>query len=219
MPIPGMPMLMGGQIASLKYLSSSISPPVGATVNIPSGVVAGDLLVMMDAGGSFINPPGALNPAGWTGMGNTTSGKTRVQSRYKIAQAGDAGASMATLGALGGTAIIVAFRGRKPILGITPSSVGQQGTTGNPTPQTVSSGGVSGPLVSIGIYVANAVVDPRSFQVGGVEAKDGEVGNPLGGDTYLAWKIFPILGQDCVIDMDDEGEQHMHSFYLQVSSW
>lgn len=212
-------MMFGGGGPGLVYRSSAITDGLGTATNtIPLDVVAGDLLIMMDAGGSLFSAPSALAPAGWSEMGNTTVGKTRVQSRYKIASGTDAGTSIATLGALGGTSMIVAFEPRKPIVSLAASSVNQQASTSDPTAQTILANGVAGPLVAVGVYVANAAIDPRIFTIGGVDAKDQELSS-LTGDTWMAWKIFDKNGSDVVVDMDDEGDQHLHSWYVRVTAW
>lgn len=218
MGVPAMPMMMAGPRGpGLVYKSSSVIT-LAATNNIPNDVIAGDLLIMVDAGGGPFSPPSALAPSGWTEMGSTTVGKTRVQSRYKIAAGGDAGASIATLGSLGGTSMIIAFTPRKPILTLTASSVNQQASTGNPSAQTITAGGQTGPMIGVGFYVANAAVDPRTFTIGGVDAKDQEL-QSITGDTYTAWKIFEKAGSDINVDMDDEGDQHLHSWWVKVATW
>lgn len=210
MPIPGMPAMMAGDL-SLKFLTSAVG--LSGTITIPAETRAGDILVMQDSGGGAFVPPTALAPAGWTEMGNTTGTKVRFQSRYKIAESSDAGSSMSTLGVLGGAAIISVFRPSSPVLSIDAPTPEQEGTSGNPAPQTISLATLSGPLIAISCYASDSVIDPRTFS----PSADGEVSS-ADGTNVMAYKIFNSVAADCTVDMDAEGsENHMHSFYLRVA--
>jgi hypothetical protein len=205
-------------LTSLTAQSSSTSS--STTINAPATVNAGDLLVMWDF--SRGNPaPADVVPNLFTRITPNTftlAGDHRAVASYKIADGTEDGAAITgmTVGASGGYKAMYLFRGDKPIVSVTPGSVANESTTGNPAAQTVASGSGLAPLIVFGCYGTSGTVNPRTFTVAAVDAKDGEITPNV--RCYLAYKIYMSSPADVVVDMDDEGSNGLGSFYLSVQS-
>ena len=190
------------------------------TVVIPATVIAGDLLVLLDYARN--GNTGAPTDVVFTNFTRLTTNQLfdtsstedeRAVLSYKIAVGADAGATITGMtGALQRGKALYVFRGDVPISSVTPSTVSQQVTSGNPTAQTVAASGGAPPLVILGAYNSTNAVSPRTFTVGGLAAKDGEINGVT--TSYLAYKIYNASPADASIDMDDEGTNMLASCYL-----
>jgi hypothetical protein len=202
-----------------------------ATITAPANIQAGDLIVMVDqaSGGIVGTPPAAVTPTNFTALVTSfTAGTSRMCVSYKLAVGTEGGTSITGMaGASGGGSakVMYVFRGNKAATALTVASANSQGTTGNPNPQSVTASGGVAPLVVLGFYgmeIGTAgAVNPRTFTVGGVPAKDGEteaVGDStLDVDTWLAYKIYNTAPADVSVDMDDEGAGSLlASGYIQM---
>lgn len=178
------------------------------TITVPAGVIAGDLLVLLDnAQGATV--PTTVIPSGFTSIGNINDGgQARQILSYKIADGSEASALLTGMNSTSETKALYVFRGNTRILSASPLSVNGQATTGNPTAQTVTAGAGVVPLVVIGGYGANAAVSPRTM----TPAKDGEINSST--VMYLAYKIYNISPADVSVDMDDEGINYLQSCYI-----
>lgn len=188
----------------------------GASVTAPADIIAGDLLVLADvAGGPSL--PAAVTPSGWTLIASTTAGTTlRGMLHYKIATGDEASSIITGMNGSTNNKVLLVFRPNAPIQSATPNTFGAEGTTNNPSPQTVIASAGTPPLVVLGLYGAGVAVDPRTFTVGGSAAKDGEV-SASGNRLYTAWKIYNSSPANVVIDMDDESLQVLQSGYIAVA--
>lgn len=111
------------------------------------------------------------------------------------------------------------FRGNIAATTLTPSTWNQATNAGDPPAQTVLSASGIAPLVVFGCYGANSTISTRTFTVGGVGAKDGEI---QGGDNtngcWLAYKIYNSAPADVVVDMPNSGGANLlESGYIQMA--
>lgn len=196
-----------GSSLSLAFYTSATS--TAATIAVPAEVVGGDLMVLYDVAGGT---PGSVTPTGWTLINSAASGAVRAVISYRIATNTDAGASVTGMDSTAMRKAMLVFRG--PVVAVSVSSVGSQGTDANPAAQTVLAASGTPPLIVFGGYsCGNNPVDPRTFTVASVAAKDGEVFADT--KSYLAYKIYNSNPADVVIDMNNEGNNNLlNSFYL-----
>jgi hypothetical protein len=188
------------------------------TITAPADIIAGDLLILMDATAGSYGAPTLVTPSGWTNIVNITTGKGRMAVHRKIADGSEASSNIVTMGGAYDVLfnkILVVYRGNIPATSQTTSTPNTQATTGDPGAQTVSASGGVAPLVVIGCYASDGTVDPRTFTQGGSPAKDGEANGNTSG--YQAWKIFNTAPADIVVDMQDEGTNFLASFYVSLS--
>lgn len=193
---------------------TTISQQASATdtdnsVNCPA-VIAGDLILVLNVAEDSGVPPTNTTPSGFTQIFTATGNPLnfyRITLSAKIATGSEGGAAITGFtGNQMARIVVLTFRGDIPISLATPSTPVSPGwVTGNPTSQTVLSAAGVAPLVVLGVYGGGnlQVINPRTFTVGGVGSKDGEVNAST--ELYLAWKIYNTAPADVVVDMDDEG--------------
>jgi hypothetical protein len=217
----------GRALTSITQVLSATS--TATTITAPSGIQAGDLIVMADCAGGVSTPTDVI-PTGFTGIEtNTTPITSRMRCSYKLADGSEGGTSITGMAATGFGSVakaIYVFRGDFPASSLTLADVETQGTSGNPTAQTVSASGGIAPLVILGFYAeadTSAAVNPRTFTVAGSPAKDGELQSTsnasLDIDLWIAYKIYNSAPQNASIDMDDEGNDgnSLMSCYIQMA--
>lgn len=90
----------------------------------------------------------------------------------------------------------------------TPASSNQQGTTGNPTVQTITPTTDAG--IWIGIYAASAAVSPRTSSL----TATGELNQST--RHYMKYGIFNSGATSGTVDMADEGTNLLRSFWIPV---
>jgi hypothetical protein len=202
----------------------SATDSAGATMTLPVGIQAGDLIVLWDHAVSAATPVTAV-PSGFNSIANDTVGDgfNRVILSYKVAVGTESGATITGM-TNNGTAVdlvklVYVFRGNQPIKAVNVVSAAIDSIHTNPTAQVVSSGSGKAPLVVIGAYSCyDGTINPRSF----TPAKDGEI-NVTGStqarvQSYLAYKIYNSAPADVTIDMDDEGNGNsLASCYISCS--
>jgi hypothetical protein len=201
---------------TLSQVASATS--TSATITGPAGITAGDLLVLWDTAASFASVPTVVVPTGFSSISNQNNGtNNRAILSAKIADGSEASASITGMnGDSANLKSLYVFRGSVPLTAFVANDVGQEITANNPSAQTCNASGGAVPLVVIGAYRSPGVIDPRTFTVGGSDAKDGEI-NPAA-TNYLAYKIYNSAPADVTIDMDDEGSINvLVSTYITVS--
>lgn len=182
-----------------------------ATLTVPSGVRAGDLLVFLDRV-STTGLPTSVVPSGFTtAVTSNDATNVRMITSYKIANGTEGGTNITgmTPGDFEDGKALLVFRGNKPIRTASLLDAAGEVTNGNPASQVVNASGGAAPLIVIAGYASNTAVNPRTF----TPTKDGEV-NP---DTllYLAYKIYNSGPADVTVDIDDEGNGNgLQSFYI-----
>jgi hypothetical protein len=205
--------LMTGGLTSLTQILSA-SGTQTATVAVPSGVQAGDLLVFCDLAFDAA-APAAVTPSGFTNVVNTTSTNYRYMISYKIALGTESGTNIT------GTAVankndkaLVIWRGDAPVSLVSAADSAFQAITTAPTNQVVDASAGLAPLIVLAMYACSASpVDVRGFS----PAKDGEVAAHVD-EFWFAWKTYNLSPANVTISMADEGALNaLGSLYLAVS--
>jgi hypothetical protein len=205
MSFPGTfaPGLFASAAPALTTLTQALSAVSTApTITGPAGILAGDLLVLVDIAATA-GIPTAVVPSGFNTIANTTDGiATRQILSYKVADGSEASASLTGMAVGSGTAkVLVVFRGNVPIATAVAQDAAGEVTTGNPSAQVANASSGVAPLVVVAGYGSSGTIDPRSFS----PSKDGEVENQGGAiKAVLAWKVYNASPADVTIDMDDE---------------
>ena len=190
----------------------------GAGVEVPAGTMAGDVIVLLERDVAITTPPANGVPSGFTLIGTQDDGSgVRSTASYGIAAGGEAGNPLGTgmTGGLAAERAIAVFRPDAPISSVGISAVGSEVTTGDPSAQTVLSGGAATPVIAFGAYGSRSpgTVSPRTFS----PTKAGEVrADQVWGDSWLAWLIFNSSPSNVSVDMSDEGSlNQLMSWYLR----
>jgi hypothetical protein len=194
-------------------LSQVFSSTSATTPNVSGQVQAGDLIAFMDVARNNVGAPANVTPSGFTNI-LTFVEDARMSVHYKIS-AGNETTIAGMNGGVENQKMAYVFRGDHPITAVSPSTPTTQGTTGDPSPQTVSASGGLSPLIIFGCYRGSGAVGTRTFTVGGSAAKDGEIN--FNTNSYLAYKIYNQSPQDAVIDEGDNGDNMLASFYIACS--
>jgi hypothetical protein len=217
----------GGPLTAIALVLSATSPSPGnsSTITLPSGIQAGDLIVIADAADGN-STPSAVIPAGFTeAVASTTSTGIRMCLSYNLANGSEGGTVITGMaGNGGGSAVKVCyvFRGNRPATAVSVGSPVSEGTGNNPSSKNITSGSGIAPLVVLGAYTATVGaggVNPRTM----TPAKDGELegvgdGSSFDHDLWLAYKIYNAAPADVTIDMDDENFQIIMGCYLTMSN-
>lgn len=174
-------------------VGSSIDPTV------PSGILAGDLLV---AFGVKEFSTAVSTPSGWTRVDEDTDADGTIHMVAKIADGTETGDIVLFTSFAADKGMCVAFKGEMSSLG-SMVDIAAQVTDGNPAAQVKNASTLgTTPFLVIGVYATqNATVDPRTFT--GATA-DGEEGAT---EAWCKWKAY-LAGSspsDITIDMDGEG--------------
>lgn len=200
----------GGQ--TLAFRSSATS--TASTIVAPSGIVAGDLLVLYDNAANISGFPTAVIPTGFDSpaiinqTGGSASNRRCIVSK-KIANGTEAGATITGMdGTLLDAKILVVFSTNGATNSTAFDSVIQI-TQGDPTIQTIDSSIGSPPLISLGFL--------RNEGGGGgtmSPTQDGIVGS---GTHQGYYKIYNSSPADVTFDTGDGGNNNMlMSFYIEV---
>lgn len=210
-----------GAIAPVvRQLSFIASTTANATsIALPASIQAGDLLIYGDIARDS-SPPSAVTPTGFTNMTNEGAFSTRLMTHYRFADGTESG--LTRTGMTGTTSrnakIVLQFRANQALSGVSPQSLGDEVTNGNPNQQTITASGGTAPVVLFAFYgcmgnVTNSGnVSVRDFS----PAQDAEVS--VGTTFYAKYKIINPADtlQNHTVDMtDDNGDQGLASGYLQ----
>lgn len=196
-------------ISTLILHGSSTSS--SSTISVPAGTKAGDLLVLIDYG--YLLSGSA--PSGFTEITSIAGGDFSVMASYKIAAANETNLTGRVPGEGYAPKVLAVLRGSAPISSATAAGVQKSGpTNSNPASISVTASGGTAPLLVLGFYASEGVINPRTFS----PSKDSEVGHG-NSDGYIAWRFDLASGQDTTIDMDDEGSGNsLIGCYLQLSA-
>jgi hypothetical protein len=215
--LAGFGVIPAGGLTSIAQQASA-SASSGTTITWPA-VAAGDIAVLFDVAANASGFPTAVTPTGFTNMCNVTgSSLQRAMMHFKLCDGTETGTLTCMNGALVNRRSMVTFRGTPAITSATHGGA-QNGSIGdtNPGGFTIASGSGVAPLIVVAGYYAAAAVDPRTFTVGGIAAKDGEI-SFISNFEYQAWKIYLSGPADVTIDMDDEGNRNtIQGAYISVS--
>lgn len=206
-------------ITSIVQQASATSTE-SATLSAPADIIAGDVLVFLDAVWNLSGgPPASSVPSGFTSIATATTGlgsDIRTTLSYKLAVGTEGSSTITGMSSTGGASkILVVFRPDDPASTLTVFSVAAEATNANPSAQTVTASGGTPPLIVVGAYTSSGAIDPRGFST----TKDDEIESAASAfDMWIAWKIYNTSPADTSIDMDDEGASNiLESCYITVS--
>lgn len=211
---------LGGGVANLSALTQPLSATsVASTITAPTGIQAGDIIVLFDSAQNLSTIPATVVPTGFTSIINAPSSLShREIISFKLADGTEGGTTITGMnGATSNRKVIFVFRGDIAITTVTPANAGNVTTSGNPASTLVTSSAGIAPLVVLAGWAipnADGSVDNRSFN----PAKDAELNPSPSTSAYFAYKIYNSAPADITVDMDDEGVDNQYVFcYLQVA--
>jgi hypothetical protein len=195
-----------GGARKVEFFDSATSK--SATIQVPPGVRAGDIIVLADYAIEDGDEPDLVIPSGftsWMDYGGDTSAsgwESRLLASYKIAAGTEGGTNLTGMAGDEESKALVVFRPNFAVGAVTRTDSGGSNTNSNPAPVSILSGAGAPPLIVFGFYaVASGSISPRTM----TPAKDSEInaaGDPV---LYMAWKIYNSSPANVQIDMDDEG--------------
>lgn len=184
-------------------------------ITFPSGIQAGDLLLLADFGVNSIGgAPSSVLLSGFTAIINEAVGNARLIVSYKVATGSESG-TVAGMDATSTIAkLMAAFRGSHAVRRIFTGDPHVQVTTNNPDPQTVLAAATCRPLVVFGVYCAD----------GGIPFADAEMSPAPDGSLVqsatvirIKWKDYThAVPQDVTVNQPDDGSNATASFYLKA---
>jgi hypothetical protein len=197
----------GGQQV-LSFFDSATS--VSATITVPSGIRAGDLLVLHDWCLQNGSPPASVVPAGFTSVVDNGSVNTNIRHiiSYKISDGTEGGTTLTGMNATNEAKSLLVFRGTLPIQSATPSVWTSVNVLSNPAPQDIFAAGVATPVVLIGCYTSSGVIGLKTF----TPTEDAEISAAT--THYTKYKIYNSAPQDVNIDMGDTGSNALAGGYF-----
>lgn len=190
-----------------------------ASITCPAGVIAGDVIVLLqffDDSGSL---PANAVPSGFTTISTLTNSVTRrCTLSYKKAVGGEASSSLTGITGTGNSQYaLYYFRpNTAPTTVTVVSNNSQYINTGAPTNQTIASSAHTPPLIAVAGWVG-AAATTRTFTVGGSDAKDGETSELSNRLVYLAEKVYNSGPADITVGMNDTGANYLVSADITVS--
>lgn len=216
---PAIGFMSGAGGLAMSFVASANSS--SSTITIPGTAVAGDFAVLIDcavdntAGGSV----SGVTPSGWTNVAFTTvssSDTVRTMTSYRILTAGQPGTSITGMNSDYEKKFILVFRPSTSIITATASAWNSEGTTGNPSVQIVSASGVVAPLIVLAVASGSGTTSAPSFStespaMTNLTAAAANLGLRIG---YTLYNTDP---SDQSIDMNDVGENALHSGYIRFT--
>lgn len=131
---------------------------------------------------------------------------------YKLADGTEGGSTITGMNSTTNRKELYVFRGNIPAKTLTASTANGQGTSGDPTSQSVTASGGKAPLVVLGGYGSDGTITTRTFS----PAKDAEI-TADSANAYLAYRIDNSAGQDTTVDMADFGNNALQSMYIEMA--
>lgn len=183
----------------------------GASVNKPTGVVAGDLLIILQASHSSSTIT-LVTPSGFTELDHDTVTVSlthnTMQMAYRVAD-GSEGSSFTGMNSTTNVKICAAFSGG--IASVTPSAWLSSFLSGNPSPQTIASGSGAPPLIALAGFYYSGTLTGYSWS-GGTETQidAGGSGNAL----RLSYLIQQATPANATVDIGNSGTTGMMSGYI-----
>jgi hypothetical protein len=216
-------MLMVTQLAgfdagfrTLSTLSQVLSATSAAsTITLPGGILASDLIVLLDYATNSSGLPTSVTPVGFTNLTNTpqTGGIRRVMVSAKIADGTEGGTSITGMnGTSQNRKGCLIFRGDAPPATVTGGGGTFEFTLNAPTNQAQNVSGFAVPVVVLAMYASTGSVTTRGMS----PAKDGEI-SQVSNQWYLAWKIYNTSPANTTISQSDDGSNGMFSSFFQAT--
>lgn len=216
-------LMAGGPLASLSFVTSATVNASSAqpdTITAPAGILAGDLLVLVDIADIGSGTVTLVTPTGWSSAQSVGFGGGLAASAisYKIADGTESGTTITGINVASNThnMMLAVFRGNVPINIVSVHSAAGQVTAGTPTNQVCTAGSGVAPLIVLSVYhsytTGGAAITARGFST----TADGEITPNT--KNYLDYKIYNASPADTTISMADfSSDNILQSCYLQCS--
>ncbi len=168
------------------------------TIAIPSSAAEGDLAVLLDVATSAIHPT-IVTPSGWTSISSRSTSWQfyAFNLSYKVLSASDPGA---TITGMSGTTYalkqMLIFRASPAGITATIVNVGNEGTSGNPSAQTIP---IQTPYPYLVIGASAGTSSHSSWASAWYDT------DFLLSSTHLAYKLFNDNGASVSVDCGDSG--------------
>jgi hypothetical protein len=198
---------------SLAFKSSAVSTLTAGTIVAPSGIVAGDLIVLYDNVANNTTLPTSVVPTGFTSiLENTVSTNRRVICSYKIATGSEGGTTITGMSVNNVAAKIILVFSTNGASSVTVKSVQYEATDNDPAAQVIPSGSGTAPLVAIGFN--------RNTSGTGISMSPTEDGSVVNSGHFGYYKIYNSNpATNVTFDGGDGGVNNMlMSFYIEAIS-
>lgn len=211
--------------------SGSVSSLLYTTTMPSSGIAAGDVAVIL-AQYRIDAATADYTPAGWTQIGTALqpsgSSLVRINSYYKILTAGDIGASVQTSPVVSDGSLTWSgsqtwiWTPSSPVTAVTVNNLNGSGSA-SAIAYTITTNGVSGPLIALGQAAAQTAVAGQWLSWTGLSAtqtfsRDSVTsGDPARG-AYTLVNGGSTAGADITASVTDIGIQELQTFYLTFSA-
>lgn len=194
------------------YFVDSSTSSSGATITLPSGIATSDLIVLLQGGQSGSNPPTLVTPAGYTSLGNYSSGTTNQQiaAAYKISSGSDSGAVLTGINGTNNRKIALVFRPSVAPSSISTGTYHGISTNGDPSSQTITLSGVTVPAIGIATYMNETGTPTTTFS----PTEDATITLTGALNFIVKYKIMNNDQSDITVDMNDVNLNSMQSFYV-----
>lgn len=190
-----------------------------SSVVLPSGIQAGDLIVLSDVRVGTTTAPTDGTPTGFTEVRSDSVNATtalRQSLYYKIASGSDASATVNSAMSGGGSSKLLAFvfRSNATIAIVTVSGSVGTATTADPAAQTISAASAVVPAVSISVESASSGVTGESYTGSGVDA------TIIGNGIHMSYKLWSAGSSpaNLIADMGDGGTNAISGALFSVRS-
>lgn len=203
-------------LVTTAYSNAALAAP--PTITIPSEAAVGDIAVLYDSTINSASPaPTSVVPSGWTSVNDSAGSFVRVIASYKLLVSGDPGSTITGMAGTNfqGKSLLIF---RKSVVATTVSAFSAAGqvTSGDPTPQVVTSSGGVVPIIVVATYCVGAfsgVLTTPTF----TPTATG-LFTPVN-RVQVAYRVFETSPLDVTANLGDTnvGDNALQSFYLQIS--
>lgn len=204
--LPKLSVLSGNSgVSNISIFGTNTSSTPGVTA--PASIIAGDFIIF-DQFTRNIGAPTSVTPSGFTNVFDFNNGNDKSMCDVKIANGTEGGTTITGMDGINDYKTIIVIRGDRPIRGYQILSLNTQSTSGNPSAQNCTAANGPVPLIIIAHYASDGTVSPRTAS----PAMDAELSPNV--NFYTAYKIYNSSPSTHSIDMDDEGNNQLASFYI-----
>lgn len=187
---------------SITFVGDAFS--TSATCGFPAGIQAGDFAIATDRAVNTSGTPTTVEDGNFTTIGSIlTAGNAKHIMAYRVLTGGET-----TYTGMDGTSNdskrMLVFRSDVAGTWEAPAGINEEGTTGDPSNQTVTVG--AAPLVVVAIMLSSGTVSPITFSPSGTIWGHGR------------WRIDNSSPSNTTVGMDDEGTYNfLKSFYVSFT--
>jgi len=211
--------IITGQLDPISSVSLLITETsTASTIVVPSNIVVGDVMVLIQRSRGSVTTPVDVTPTGWTDVGaavNVSQGVvlTRVSHKFKVAESSDSGATVTGMnGDADNFKILLVFRLTTTATSVSPQSLAGEMVGGDPSAQIVTSGGGTTPLIVVASF------GEKGGNQTGISFSPAEDGIVTNTDIDGYFKIYNSSPANVTVDLGDGGDGNsLCSFYLEVS--